>query len=286
MMVTASRGEDRAWRWLLLSPALALTLVLSVLPIANLVAMSFYQITWENARAVWTPVGLDNYKALPGDPLFRAGMINTFVFAVASVGVQMVLGFILALLTSRIVRGRILYRMVFILPLLIPGIVIGAIWKLILNSDFGLLNQILGLFGVWPVDWLGDPTLAFLSIVVVDIWHWTPFCYLLLLASLESLPQDIYEAARIDGAGPWQELLYVTLPLMIPAIVVTFVFRLVVAFKVFDEVYLITSGGPGTATEVLSFTIYQRFFTETARATARRSPSPRSSSSRSCSASR
>jgi multiple sugar transport system permease protein len=98
--------------------------------------------------------------------------------------------------------------------------------------------------------------------VVVDIWHWTPFVFLLLLAGLESLPQDVYEAARIDGASAWQELRYVTLPMMLPTIAVTAVFRLIVSFKVFDEVYLLTGGGPGTATEVVSFTIYRRFFTE------------------------
>ena len=98
--------------------------------------------------------------------------------------------------------------------------------------------------------------------IVVDVWHWTPFCFLLLLAGFESLPQDVYEAARVDGVGPLAELRYLTLPLMLPTIVVTFVFRLVLAFKVFDEVYLLTGGGPGTATEVLSFTIYRRFFTQ------------------------
>ena len=104
--------------------------------------------------------------------------------------------------------------------------------------------------------------LRYASVIVVDIWHWTPFCFLLLLAGLESLPQDPYEAAKIDGATWWQELRYITLPLMAPAIMVTFAFRLVIAFKVFDEIYLLTGGGPVTATEVLSFTLYQRFFTE------------------------
>jgi multiple sugar transport system permease protein len=113
-----------------------------------------------------------------------------------------------------------------------------------------------------PHDWLGASETALLSVIVVDIWHWTPFCFLLFLAGLESLPQDVYEAARIDGASAWQELLYVTLPMMVPTIMVTFAFRLVLAFKVFDEVYLLTRGGPGTATQVVSFTLYQRFFTE------------------------
>jgi multiple sugar transport system permease protein len=196
------------------------------------------------------------------DPLFRAGVFNTTIFAVAAVAGQMVLGFFLALLCSRVTRGRVIYRAVFILPILIPGIVIGAIWKLMLNYDFGLINQALGLIGLPPHDWLGASETALLSVIVVDIWHWTPFCFLLFLAGLESLPQDVYEAARIDGASAWQELLYVTLPMMMPTIMVTFAFRLVLAFKVFDEVYLLTRGGPGTATQVVSFTLYQRFFTE------------------------
>jgi multiple sugar transport system permease protein len=120
----------------------------------------------------------------------------------------------------------------------------------------------LGLFGVAPVDWLGNPSIALLAVIAVDVWHWTPFVYLLLLAGLESLPQDIYESAKVDGATFLQELRYITLPLMLPTIMVTLVFRTLVAFKVFDEIYLLTAGGPGTATEVVSYTIYRRFFTE------------------------
>jgi multiple sugar transport system permease protein len=258
----ARLDSDRGWRWIAASPAFALMLLLSVLPLANLVAMSFFNITWAGGAPLWNPVGLANYAGLPNDELFRAGLRNTLIFAVAGVVAQMLLGFFLALLCTKITRGQTLYRTVFILPILIPGIVIGAIWKLMYNFDFGLINQIIGWLGLLPRDWLGSPATALASVILVDIWHWTPFCFLLMLAALESLPQDIYEAARIDGANGFQELLSITLPLMWPAIAVTLVFRLVLAFKVFDEVYLLTGGGPGTATEVLSFTIYQRFFTE------------------------
>ena len=253
---------DGVWRWATFGPALALMLLLSVLPLANLLWTSFHNVSWADGQATWAPVGLAHYRALADDELFRAGLGNTTVFALAAVAGQMVLGFLLALLCSRVTRGRVLYRTVFILPILIPGIVIGAIWKLMLNYDFGLANQFIGLLGLEPRDWLGDAGTALLSVVVVDIWHWTPFCFLLFLAGLESLPQDVYEAAWIDGATAWQELVFVTLPMMMPTILVTFAFRLVLAFKVFDEVYLLTSGGPGTATEVVSFTLYQRFFTE------------------------
>ena len=254
--------SDRIWRWITFGPALAMMLAMSVLPLANLFATSFYDVTWQAGSAVWRPVGFAHYEALPRDPLFRAGLVNTTVFALGAVAGQMLLGFFLALLVSRATRGRVLYRAIFVLPILIPGIVIGAIWKLMLNYDFGLANQVIGLVGLGPHDWLGDPRTALLSVIVVDIWHWTPFCFLLFLAGLESLPQDVFEATKIDGASAWQELVHVTIPMMMPTILVTFAFRLVLAFKVFDEVYLLTGGGPGTSTEVVSFTLYQRFFTE------------------------
>lgn len=255
-------ADQRLWRWLTFSPALAVMLALSVLPLAGLFLTSFQNIAWVDGQPVRSWAGFAHYRALFDDALLGAALWNTVVFAFGAVAGQMVLGFALAVLCSKVTRGRVLYRAIFILPILIPGIVIGAIWKLMLNYDFGLANTVLATVGITPHDWLGSAETALLSVIVVDIWHWTPFCFLLFLAGLESLPQDVFEAAKIDGARPWQELLHITLPLMVPTIVVTFAFRLILAFKVFDEVYLLTSGGPGTATEVISFTLYQRFFTE------------------------
>ncbi len=252
----------RVERWIALAPAAALFLGVALLPMAELVAMSVSHIQWREAQAHWSFAGVANYVRLARDGLFRAGVFNTVVFALGAVTLQMILGFALALLTSKALRGRVFYRTVFILPILVPGIVIGAIWKLMYSFDFGVLNQILGVLGIGPVDWLGNTSTALAAVIAVDVWHWTPFVFLLLLAGLESLPQDVYEAARVDGATFLQELRYITLPLMLPLIVVTLTFRLLIAFKVFDEIYLLTGGGPGTATEVVSYTIYRRFFTE------------------------
>lgn len=251
-----------AERWLTIAPATLLLLSIAVLPMFELAAMSMSRIDWRDGRAHWSYEGFANYARALRDTLFHAGIANTVVFALAAVGVQMVLGFALALMTTKVTRGRLFYRTVFILPILVPGIVIGAIWKLMYSFDFGVLNQMLGFLGARPVDWLGNPSTALLAVIAVDVWHWTPFVFLLLLAGLESLPQDIYEAAKVDGATFLQELRYITLPLMLPTIMVTLVFRTLVAFKVFDEIYLLTGGGPGTATEVVSYTIYRRFFTE------------------------
>lgn len=258
----AALFSDRLWRWLTLAPALAVLIGLTLVPIVELVAMSLHEITWSGGASNWRWVGLLNYAALASDHLFKAGVLNTILFATFGVTIQMALGFGLALFTSKVVRGKTFYRTVFLLPILVPGIVIGAVWKLMYNVDFGIINALAGAAGFAPRDWLGEPSLALASVIAVNVWHWTPFCYLLLLAGLESLPQDVYEAARVDGASAWQELIHVTLPMMIPTILVTLTFRLIVAFKVFDEVYLLTGGGPGTATEVMSFSIYRRFFTE------------------------
>src|SRR5687767_13203605 len=255
-------GDTRRWRYYTLAPALAIYLLLALLPIANLLAMSVHEIRWVDGVAQWTYAGLKHFLELPRDPLFRAGLANTALFAILAVSAEMVIGFFLALFVSHIGGGRVVYRTIFLLPILLPGIVIGAIWKLMYNPDFGVINQMLGAIGVAGHDWLGERSLALLSVVVVDVWHWTPFVFLLLLAGLESLPQDVYEAAKVDGASAWAELRYLTIPMMLPTIAVTLAFRLIVSFKVFDEVYLLTGGGPGTATEVVSFSIYRRFFTE------------------------
>ncbi|WJS05638.1 carbohydrate ABC transporter permease [Roseibium aggregatum] len=253
---------DGIWRYATLLPAILFFALLTFLPLANLVALSFHDVEWNDATAVWKWVGVENFLALPADNLLRAGILNTVIFAVVAVALQMIIGFFLALWTTQVIRGRLFYRTIFILPILVPGIIIGAIWKLMYSYDFGVINSALGVFGIGPVDWLGNPNLALLSVIIVDVWHWTPFCFLLLLAGLESLPKDVFEAARVDGASDRQMLRYITLPLMLPTLIVTFVFRMILAFKVFDEIYLLTGGGPGTATEVISYTIYRRFFTE------------------------
>jgi multiple sugar transport system permease protein len=248
----SKRAAARRWT---LAPALLLFGLVALVPVGELVAMSLSRLDWVQGRAQWRFVGFEQYVRVMNDALFHAGVGNTVVFAVCAVAVQMVLGFALALMTTKVLRARVIYRTVFILPILVPGIVIGAIWKLMYNFDFGVLNQLLGVFGMKPVDWLGNAATALPAVIAVDV-------FLLMLAGLESLPQDVYEAARADGATFLQELRYITLPLMLPTIMVTLVFRVIVGVKVFDEIYLLTGGGPGTATEVVSYTIFRRFFTE------------------------
>ena len=143
-----NRSSARAW---MVVPALVLFAAVAVLPVGELLALSFSQIRWEQGRALWQFVGVDQYRRVLGDALFRAGLMNTAIFAFCAVVVQMVLGFALALMTTKVLRGRVVYRTVFLLPILVPGIVIGAIWKLMYNFDFGVLNQVLGALGIAPV---------------------------------------------------------------------------------------------------------------------------------------
>ena len=241
-------------------PAVAVFLALAVLPVANLFFLSFMEISWTGGVMQREFVGTENYRALADDPLLKAGIVNTLILVVVATSCQVALGFALALGCSSLGTSSRTYRTLFILPILIPGIIIGAIWRLMYNFQFGIINQALDVVGIPAIDWLGSPSLALASVIVVDIWHWTPFSFLLLLAAVEGLPKDVSEAAKVDGATAWQEFRRVSLPLLWPAIFTTFVFRAVIAFKVFDEIFLLTSGGPGTATEVISFTIYQRFF--------------------------
>ncbi|WP_372803296.1 carbohydrate ABC transporter permease [Paracoccus seriniphilus] len=252
--------SDRRWRRLGITPLLLLYGLIAILPVLNLFWSSFFSIDWVAGAEQREFVGLGNYAKIPSDSFYGVGAANTVFFAVSTVVIQMVLGFALALVVSRSKIRSNAYRTIFILPILIPGIVVGAIWRLMFDVDFGVINQVIGLVGIEPLAWTARAGLAMLSIIVVDIWHWTPFVFLLLFAGLQGLPEDVFEAARVDGTPFWRELWCITLPLMLPTLVVTLLFRIILAFKVFDEIYLLTSGGPGTATEVISFSIFRTFF--------------------------
>lgn len=256
---------DLGWRLTTVGPLVVVLLVFTLAPILYLGVVSFHNIEWTEGRAIWTFVGFDNYADVADAPFFIASIRNTLVFAVVAVTIEMILGFGLALLVSGLAKTRAVFITIFLIPLLVPPIVIGAMWRLLYSFDFGLINFGLIWLGFSPVNWLGDANVALTSIIILDVWHWTPFTFLLLLAGLEGLPQDLYEAGRIDGASSWQLTRYITIPLMMPIILVTLVTRALLALKVFDEVFLLTGGGPGTSTEVISLSIFRTFFLEDRR---------------------
>lgn len=268
--MTVSRDRDdkarRNRRWIVVSlaPTIVLLVVLTIFPVLNMFGISFFDVKWSGGSPIFSFIGLDNYRRLfAGEVVYWAGVRNTIIFALSAVTSQMVLGFSMALAVRAAGSvGRTLLTGIFLMPIVIPPIVIGTMWRLILGREFGLANILLGLVGIPQVDWLGDPRIALASVIFVDIWHWTPFVFLLMLAGLESLDQEILEASRMDVTSFWQAVRHVIIPMMLPTILITLMFRLILSFKVFDEVYLLTSGGPGTSTEVVSFSIYRTFFAQ------------------------
>jgi len=256
------RPADRWFRWGTLAPAVVVLVVLTAWPILNLLWMSLNTIEFSRAGASFTFTPVENFRRLAGDQLFRISLWVTLLFVIASVTIEMVLGFLLALVVSGVGRGKGLIRTLMILPILVPPVAIGSMWKLMYNYDFGILNQAAALVGLGPIGWLSNTSLALWSVVIVDVWHWTPLVFLILFAGVEGLPREVIEAARVDGATTGQIVRRIIIPLMAPAIAVAFVFRSILAFKVFDQIFLLTSGGPGTATEVVSLRLYHVFFKE------------------------
>ena len=251
---------NRTFRHWSLLPAVVIFIVLTVYPAANLFRMSVSTIEFTQGGGSWTFTPLRNFALLRADEVVPAAVRNTLLFVVAAVTIEMLLGLALAIVVAGAARGKGLLRTVMILPILVPPVAIGSMWKLLYNYDFGIFNQTLMALGIAPVNWLGSTSIALWSVVIVDVWHWVPFVFLILFAAVEALPVDVLEAARVDGATQWQLLRRVMLPLLRPAIIVAVLFRTILAFKVFDEVYLLTSGGPGNSTELVTLHLYKVFF--------------------------
>ena len=172
----------------------------------------------------------------------------------------MVLGIALALALEHPVRGMAIFRTIFILPMMIAPIAVGLAWRYMFDAQFGLINAVLGLFGIKAMTWLADPTLAFIAIVIADIWQWTPFVFIMMLAALAGVDSAVLEAARIDGARWWQQIFLVKLPMVMHVIAITLMMRLIDAFRVLEVVYVLTFGGPGNSTEILALHIYKTAF--------------------------
>ncbi|HIC87913.1 MAG TPA: sugar ABC transporter permease [Anaerolineae bacterium] len=206
-------------------------------------------------------VGWDNYVGLLGDRSYWKALSNTLIFVFLAVGLELTIGFGLALLLHRPRWLQNVFRAVLLTPMFITPIAVGLMFRFLLNSQLGIIPYLLNKLGI-TVDWFG-PQLALYSIIMIDVWQWTPFMLLLLLAGLESLPHEPFEAARVDGASSWFTFRKVTLPLMRPVILVAIIIRMLDAFKVFEYIYAITRGGPGERTETILYHIYRvgfRFF--------------------------
>ena len=252
------REKDRYWNVLSLAPLCLLLFFLTIIPLLSLIYTSFFKVTWDGGY-LYEGIGFQNFFDLVENKFYIPGVKNTILFALITVIIQIAIAYVIAIVLNKI-KYRIIYLSIFMLPILLPPIVIGSIWRLMYGFDFGLFNYLLSYLGVMPIDWLGDPKMAFISIIILDIWHWTPFSVILLITAIEGIPKDILEAGLVDGTNFLKEAYYLITPLIMPTIIVASLFRFIMSFKVFDEIYLLTQGGPGTATEVVSFSIYETYF--------------------------
>ena len=208
-----------------------------------------------NTSPVW--VGFGEYQATLADEVFRTSALNTAVFGVGTVAIELLLGLGLALALTSAGGGIRVARSILLVPMIMTPVVVGVLWR-ILFFDQGLVNYLLSLVRMGPVFWFVDPLWAFAGVMLVDIWQWTPFVMIVMTAALASLPGEPFRAAQIDGASRWQVFRYLTLPMLMPVLIVTGLLRFMDAIKVFDTIYVLTSGGPGYATEMLSSYIYKQ----------------------------
>ena len=242
---------------LFIAPAMAVLISLSIYPLIYSVTVSLQQETADGIT--WT---IGNFTRLFSDSFFWTAMAHTFVYAVAALTFEFFLGLGLALLLNQQIRGRGLFRASLLVPMVLPTVVVAVVWRLMLNPNFGAINGTLKYLGIdtESLTWTASPRLAMFSVIIVDVWQWTPFVFLVLLAGLQAIPQEPYEAALIDGSSRWQTFRHVTLPLLKPAILIVLLLRTMDLLRVFDQIFSLTEGGPGFATETISLYIYRTAF--------------------------
>lgn len=251
-----TRGLPMRWRFLV--PLFVALILVDGFPLVYALVGSFQRFLLSGTDLSRPFIGLENYVAFLTSPAFGNAAWNTLVLSVSVVVLETVIAFGLALLLSLPgLRFRTAYLLVLMVPLLLSPVAVGLAWRLILHPDLGILNWLLGLVGIPKVAWLGDATLAMPTIIAVDVWHETSVLVLMFYAGLSALPREPLEAATVDGASRWQRLRHMTVPLMAPIIIVAVLIRLVSAVKTYDLVYILTRGGPGTATETVSFLIWR-----------------------------
>jgi multiple sugar transport system permease protein len=251
---TQRRGEAL----LLVGPAVLYLIAFSVYPLVTSLIRSFEY--YDSRTTNWHWIGLGNYRQLFSDAEFWHTLEHTFVFTFGAVAIQVVLGTALALFFNQKLRGATLVRGILILPMLLTPNVVGLMWRALLNPEWGMLNWIANELGFHNVHWLSDPSTALRTLILVDCWQWTPFVFVIVYARLQALDQEVFEAGAVDGATWFQRTRYLTLPMLMPAIVFAAVFRGIDAFRTFDLVFGLTNGGPVHATTTLSFQSFQQGF--------------------------
>ncbi|MCE2523785.1 MAG: sugar ABC transporter permease [Rhodobacteraceae bacterium] len=241
-------------------PAVAIMVAGLVYPVLQAFYLSLYD--WKiGTKFEDAPfVGIRHFIRMVSDENVHESVWVTLRFGFWTITIEMFLGVALALLLEKPIRGASLFRTIFILPLMISPVVVGLIWRYLFDARIGWINYYLGKVGIEPQVWLGNADLAFFAIVFTDIWQWTPFIFIIVIAGLQALPSEILEASKIDGANWWQHILFVKLPMIRSILLIALLLRLIDVFRALEVMYILTGGGPGRATELLSLHIYNRAF--------------------------
>lgn len=245
--------------YLYILPSFMFLFVFTYYPIVRSLLLSLYE--WNLSSQMRVFVGMDNYRRLLfDDPLFWQVMRNNALYAIGTIPTSVALGLLLAVLMDRQIAGRSVYRVAFFYPTMLPMAAASMIWLWIFTPGYGLLNYYLGKVGFPDIEWVGSAKYALLALIIVAIWKYAGYYMVLLLAGLQGIPHDLYEAARIEGASSWQEFWYITFPMLSPTTFFVLVMAVINSFQSIDQVYLMTRGGPGNATNMLAYYIYQTAF--------------------------
>jgi multiple sugar transport system permease protein len=264
--VVRSKGDihsgEKRFALLLTTPSVLVLLLTTTIPLGYLIWSSFHTI---NLAMPFLDgfAGFDNYIEMWDDTRYWHALGLTGIYTLSSVSMQVVIGMGLALLVMQIPRGQWIFRIVAILPIVLAPVVVGLFWRtLMLAPNFGMVDFVVRWLGFEQVNWLGAPVPALISVIIIHTWQWTPFAFLVFLASLASLPIDVYEAARIDKANALQRFWHITLPLLRPAIIIVIIMRAMISLAAFAAIFAATGGGPGTASEILNLYAFKTSFVE------------------------
>ncbi len=249
--------SDTWYSILLIAPAMVIIIIFALFPLFYAIDLSFRHVDLTSAVGIGPYVGLDNYRFALNDRIFWESTRRTLIFAVGAVSIEMVLGVAIAFLLNELRWFKGIVRSLLILPLASAPAAVGLVWRYMYHPDFGVYNGILSALGLPEQNWLGDVHLAMPSVIVFDIWQWTPFVALIVLAGLQSLPKEPFEAAELDGASIWQVLRRLTFPMLMPVLTLVFVLRTIDAIRLYDAILSLSHGGPGTATETLTYYLYR-----------------------------
>lgn len=252
------RKSDKFACWAFLAPALIFLAVTALFPLLYSFYLSFFRLKLNMPNQTPTFVGLSNYVKMFSDTMLHVSTWNTILFAFISVALEVVLGLMVAMVICSDHMWSRVATSIFMIPMIMAPVAIGTLWRMMMDSSTGVLNYFLSFFGIDTIQWLADPTMAKISVLLVNVWQLTPWVTVICSAGLKALPQDCIQAALVDGATPRQIFWKIVLPLIKPVLVIVVMMRFTDAFKVFDTIYTMTNGGPGTATEMLPNFIYKQ----------------------------